>query len=146
MTLWGVVRPHEVVFLSVRFRSPSDAYFWVRRNIRYSRELGDIWSPPRHTLARKSGDCEDMAALLCSILRAMGYDAYVRVGRVVETGRLHAWVVYYDGEWREVDPSSGLRPGVDFHYHVIADFNERESLIYDREEWCRLLSRAVIET
>ena len=35
----------------------------------YKEEVGDYWGYPMETLAFRSGDCDDLAILLCSILR-----------------------------------------------------------------------------
>lgn len=99
------------------------AYDWVCTNIRYppgpagvsdfhyeesfglregfprpavllSRQTRDFWQFPSETLAVRIGDCEDMAILLCSILRtrlARG-EAMVTVGCYRDQG--HAWVTF----------------------------------------------------
>jgi predicted transglutaminase-like cysteine proteinase len=71
----------------------------------------DYWQLPAETLQLGTGDCEDYAILLCSLLRAYGVpaeDVYVAVGMGV-TREDHAWVVekYYKGGWRIISRYSG---------------------------------------
>lgn len=71
---------------------------WVGDNVQYeSDELVhgalEYWQFGRETVNLKTGDCEDFAILLCSLLRAAGYspnDVYVVVGRNIRG--YHAWV------------------------------------------------------
>ncbi|MGC4067000.1 MAG: transglutaminase-like domain-containing protein [Polyangiaceae bacterium] len=94
---------------------------FVNRRISY-RQRGtrrpDAWQFPEETLALGSGDCEDMAFLLVSLLLASGVSGYmlrVALGRLVTRGadgvrigkgRDHAWVVYQSerGHWLVLDP------------------------------------------
>ena len=71
----------------------------------------DYWQLPAETIQLGTGDCEDYAILLCSLLRAYGVpaeDVYVAVGIGV-TREDHAWVVekYYKGVWRIISRYSG---------------------------------------
>jgi len=88
---------------------------WVADNIAYKSDQehwrGDYWQTPEETLSYRTGDCEDFAILLCSLLRAYGIDAervYVTLG--VDGGEDgHAFLVedwYYDGEWRRLESQS----------------------------------------
>lgn len=73
---------------------------WVKNEIGYEHDevLFDkinYWQLPRETLAKRKGDCEDQAILLCTLLRARGYEpdeAYVILGYGEDSG--HAWVVF----------------------------------------------------
>ena len=72
---------------------------WVGGNIGYvndydSHGVSEFWQLGRETLEMRTGDCEDFAILLCSLLRADGWSAdgvYVVVGQN-EVGDYHAWV------------------------------------------------------
>jgi predicted transglutaminase-like cysteine proteinase len=94
---------------------------FVNRRISYrqrSTRRPDAWQFPEETLALGSGDCEDMAFLLASLLLASGVSGYmlrVAFGRFVTRGadgvrigkgRDHAWVVYHSeqGHWLVLDP------------------------------------------
>jgi predicted transglutaminase-like cysteine proteinase len=89
---------------------------WVNKNCIYTLDkvnygVTDYWSTPAETIANGSGDCEDYAILLCSLLRAYGVPAdqvYVAVG-IGPEGENHAWVVeeYFTGLWRVLDEQTG---------------------------------------
>jgi hypothetical protein len=127
---------------------------WVAANIEYKSDeeqwgVEEYWQTPEETLALYTGDCEDFAILLCTLLRAYGISEeqiYVAVG-VDSDGYGHAFLIedwYLDGEWRAIEPqveTEPLHPGrrfkdfnlADFlllrHYEIIAAFND--SLYYD---------------
>jgi len=88
---------------------------WVAKNIEYVKDSeaygeSDYWQLPRETLSLRTGDCEDFSVLLCSLLRANGWDeneVYVVVGE--NYGRYHAWVklnVDVVG-WQNIEPQEG---------------------------------------
>jgi len=72
---------------------------WVGKNIKYvedsdSHGMVEFWQLGRETLESRTGDCEDFAILLCSLLRADEWsveDVYVVIGQN-EAGDYHAWV------------------------------------------------------
>jgi predicted transglutaminase-like cysteine proteinase len=71
---------------------------WVGDNIQYQNDedvygVREYWQFGKETVSLKTGDCEDFAILLCSLLRASGYsadDVYVVIGKNAEG--YHAWV------------------------------------------------------
>jgi hypothetical protein len=86
---------------------------WVLENVRYRAKRGrDPWQFPDETLSLRSGDCEDIAFLVASLLLASGVSGYhvrVALGEVVTVrGERfeHAWVLYKSesGSWRLVEP------------------------------------------
>jgi hypothetical protein len=86
---------------------------WVLGNVRYLAKRGrDPWQFPDETLSLRSGDCEDIAFLVASLLLASGVSGYhvrVALGEVVSLrGERfeHAWVLYKSeaGSWRLVEP------------------------------------------
>ena len=88
-------------------------YSWVGDNIRYvydnvSHGVSDYWQLPYETLNLTTGDCEDVAFLLCSLVRAAGVsaeNAFVAVGTVDDGG--HAWVIHgSSGAWRSLEPTA----------------------------------------
>ncbi len=127
---------------------------WVAANISYVSDeeqwgVEDYWQIPQETLSLHTGDCEDFAILLCTLLRAYGISGehiYVAIG-VANDGYGHAFLIedwYLDGEWRAIEPQVGTQtfpPGrrfedynlADFlllrHYEVVATFND--FLYYD---------------
>jgi hypothetical protein len=91
---------------------------WVAINIDYisdeKRWGKDYWQTPQETLSYRTGDCEDFAILLCSLLRNYGIDAqqvYVALG-VDDSEDGHAFLLenwYSDGEWRRVESQSSAQ-------------------------------------
>jgi hypothetical protein len=75
------------------------------------RPAEDPWQFPDETLVLETGDCEDRALLIASLLLASGISSFhirVALGKLV-VGKLHkdhAWVMYKSetGEWMPVDP------------------------------------------
>jgi hypothetical protein len=108
---------------------------WVAINIDYMSDeeqwgVDDYWQTPEETLSLRTGDCEDFAILLCTLLRAYGIDAervYVAIG-VDDKGQGHAFLIedwYLDGEWRAVEPQAEAEPfppGRRFKDFNLADF------------------------
>jgi len=87
---------------------------WVAKNIRYKRDqvlynVVDYWQFPLETLESGTGDCEDIAILLCSMLRSLGIPAnqvYVAVGSPTGTDTAHAYIIerYSKGVWNIIEP------------------------------------------
>jgi hypothetical protein len=85
---------------------------WVGNNIQYRYDddvygVRDYWQFGKETVALKTGDCEDFAILLCSLLRASGYspdDVYVVIGK--NPNGYHAWVKINLGTlgWYNLEP------------------------------------------
>ena len=88
---------------------------WVSNNIEYTVDsevhgVAEYWQLPNETLTLGTGDCEDFSILLCSLLRANGWDeneVYVVLGE--KNNQHHAWVklnVDMMG-WQSLEPQSG---------------------------------------
>lgn len=91
---------------------------WVIRTIAYKEDIRnygyeEFWAPPAFTLRSRSGDCEDGAFLIHSLLLNAGvpserlrtYGGQVKDGEGARTGG-HAWTVYRresDNEWVVID-------------------------------------------
>lgn len=101
---------------SFDFRANIIAEF-VAKEIEYTPTNGlDPWQFPEETLALKSGDCEDRALLIASLLLASGISSFnVRVAlgkfRTWTKGKQHdfdhVWVMYKDeaGHWQVIEPA-----------------------------------------
>lgn len=94
---------------------------WVLRNVRYRAKAGrDPWQFPEETLVLRSGDCEDIAFLVASLMLASGISGYhtrVALGHVRDArgSRFdHAWVLYKaeSGSWRLVEPLAVRHAGI----------------------------------
>jgi len=108
---------------------------WVAVNIDYVSDeeqwgVLEYWQTPEETLSLHTGDCEDFAILLCTLLRAYGIGAeqiYVAVG-IDNEGYGHAFLIenwYLDGEWRAIEPQVGTQtfpPGRRFKDYSLVDF------------------------
>jgi transglutaminase-like putative cysteine protease len=94
---------------------------WVSSHISYKFDkdvhgVSDYWQYPEETLKLRTGDCEDFAIVLCSLLRAYGVPAnqvYVAAG-VSKDKTYHAYLVekWYQGIWNVIEPQAGAWYGV----------------------------------
>jgi transglutaminase-like putative cysteine protease len=57
----------------------ADAFDWVRDHIVYTDDPTDYWQSASETLASRTGDCEDYAILLASMIDEMGGNARVNI-------------------------------------------------------------------
>jgi Bacterial transglutaminase-like cysteine proteinase BTLCP len=118
---------------------------WVAYNIDYVPDeeqwgVDDYWQTSEETLSLRTGDCEDFAILLCTLLRAYGISEnqlYVALGVDAE-GNGHAFLIenwYLDGQWRAIEPQAPAKvlPGrrkfnlVDINlseYEIFTAFND----------------------
>lgn len=79
--------------------------------------VSEYWQLPAETLELRTGDCEDFAILLCSMLRAYGVPSnqvYVAGGYGEDKTRGHAYLVekWYRGIWRVIEPQAGVWSGL----------------------------------
>lgn len=121
---------------------------WVAMNIYYKSDpevhgVDEFFQLPAETLKLRSGDCEDFAFLLVSLLRAYGVPAdqvYVGIGQSADGEVHHAYVVerWYTGEWRAIEPQAGVWTTVLLgemleDYELYLSFNDQEYI----EGWPR---------
>ncbi|MEI6436481.1 MAG: transglutaminase domain-containing protein [Bacteroidota bacterium] len=98
---------------------------WVSENIAYlDREAKDSWQFPDETIHLKTGDCDDRALLLASLLISSGISTFnvrVALGQVEMTGNGktekfdHLWVMYKSesGHWTLLEPLVSSNPDMD---------------------------------
>jgi len=79
----------KAIFGAVRTASPQDLgalrkmFQDIRRNVRYTSDIAgvDTYQKPSHTLALKTGDCDDYSSLTCSALGSIGIPCRFKVIR-----------------------------------------------------------------
>lgn len=84
----------EVLEVAQQISSVDEVGNWVYQNIVYTPDsisgFDDLWQPAFYTIVRRTGDCEDIATLICSLLRAKGVPAEnvrVVVGSFLRDGK-----------------------------------------------------------
>jgi transglutaminase-like putative cysteine protease len=131
---WVTPQEPEIAALAVELGSPQKIYDYMA-NIQYVTDF--YLKKPIEVLHSKVGDCDEQSVLLCSLLRAIGEQAFVRIAYFPGEPVLHAWVVWYDvstQQWFNLDPTASLEL-VDFGYGEYipivqyVDFNEQ--VVYD---------------
>ncbi len=85
---------------------------WVNHAVRYQPDFTDQWSRPADTLARRTGDCEDMALLKRAILLHSGISedriCFVLAHDLIAK-RDHALLVVLEGDdWKVLDSRNSL--------------------------------------
>jgi transglutaminase-like putative cysteine protease len=88
----------------------ADAFDWVRDHIAYADDPQDYWQSSTETMAWRTGDCEDQAILMASIIDQMGGNARVNIidGHAFST-------VFVGGNGTSL---SDLREAISSHYHT----------------------------
>jgi transglutaminase-like putative cysteine protease len=84
----------------------SAIFDWAHTALRYSRDINDITQSPLKTLNHASGDSEDIALLLASLLDGAGFRTRFKVVTTHEDWPFHHIYVqvYSDGAWLSLDP------------------------------------------
>ena len=98
---------------------------WVCHHVSYSSDDGEYWYFPGEVLsqAKPTGDCDDSANLLTSMLRGAGFNAYTVVGSYHGFG--HAWTEL-DGEILETTYTFAHPAPDSQNYRAYAKFNDQE--------------------
>jgi len=111
----------------------------VHRDVKYVSDSTTVDAFAAHPWAERSGVCQDMAHIVIGALPSIGIPArYVSgylhprtdpvVGEPV-SGESHAWIEWWDEEWRGYDPTNDTEPG---DRHVIVamgrDYNDVKPL------------------
>jgi hypothetical protein len=118
------ITPNEQSVVALKNQILEDKFFltpnwmairdWVGNNIKYRNDSEvhasrDYWQLPKETIQRRTGDCEDFAILLCSLLRADDWSSnnvYVILGE--KDGNYHGWVkILWEGIGYGIEPQAG---------------------------------------
>ena len=127
---WVTPEQPEIQALAAELGSPQAIYEFME-NVKYV--PGFYLVKPIEVLRRMTGDCDEQAVLLCSLLRAIGEESFVRIARIENYPILHAWVVWKDPafrDWRNLDPSGTVWFLEDLGYgetvpiSMLVDFND----------------------
>jgi transglutaminase-like putative cysteine protease len=105
---------------------------WVRDRVAYVRGVTRVSSTAQEVWEQREGVCQDLTHVTIALLRRLGIPArYVsgylyskddaEIGEKV-VGESHAWVEYFAGEWRGIDPTNGGPIGL--HHVVVAKGRE----------------------
>ena len=116
---------------SSRERTPHEAamavFEWMRGEMTYMKGSTGVTTNAEQAWNQRQGVCQDLAHLAIGSLRSCGIPArYVsgylhprstaELGETV-AGQSHAWLEWWDGEWRSWDPTNH-KPAGDFHVTV----------------------------
>lgn len=100
---------------------------WMRGEMTYMKGTTGVTTNAEQAWNQRQGVCQDLAHLAIGALRSCGIPAryvsgYIHprssaaIGEAV-AGQSHAWLEWWDGEWRSWDPTNH-KPAGDFHVTV----------------------------
>ena len=114
-----------------RPRSVEDVFWICKRHMIYSRQICEDWDLPRVAWRLGFGDCEELANITTSILRAMGIDAWSRIAivRTREGLEFHVFTIFNNSCLDLTLDRPFICPDV---VHIVLDFNEKLVRIYDK--------------
>jgi transglutaminase-like putative cysteine protease len=107
----------------------------VRGRVAYMPGATGVRTDAQEAWDKGQGVCQDMAHVTVALLRAAGLPARYVSGYLhpnadadpgtTAVGQSHAWVEYWAGDWRPLDPTSGVAVG---ERHVVVargrDYND----------------------
>ena len=120
-----------IVAERVRGMNPHEAavelFAWMREEMTYVQGVTGVRTDAQMAWEAKRGVCQDLAQLSIGALRSLGIPAryvsgYIHPRRSADVGeevagQSHAWVEWWDGQWRSWDPTNHT-PASDFHVTV----------------------------
>lgn len=97
--IFGAVRGAKTGDSGPDVESAKNLFRQIRRNVRYTSDIAgvDTYQKPSHTLALKSGDCDDYSTLTCSALQSIGIPCRFKVIRTKGAN-----------DWNHIYPQAGF--------------------------------------
>lgn len=102
-------------------------FAWIKEEMSYVQGVTGVQTNAKDAWESRKGVCQDLAHLAIGAFRSVGIPAryisgylHPRSGAAVGekvAGQSHAWVEWWDGEWRGWDPTN-KGPVSDFHVSV----------------------------
>ena len=89
----GLTDEYEITMTVYKFMGKNFSYDWFKSGDVKTRTLRDILPDIDGSWETKTGICQDMAAIMCAMLRSQGIHARLVVGTC--GGTPHAWVTVY---------------------------------------------------
>jgi transglutaminase-like putative cysteine protease len=111
--------------LAARSKTPADAAMavtaWVRDQLIYDPGATGVHTSAIEAWEQQAGVCQDFVHLSLAALRSIGIPSrYVSgylhpfpdagIGQAIQ-GQSHAWLEWWDGDWRGFDPTNGVPVG-----------------------------------
>ncbi|MBT2587271.1 transglutaminase family protein [Arthrobacter sp. ISL-95] len=121
----------EIVPDVVKGKNPHEAalavFAWMAGEMTYMKGTTGVTTNAEQAWSQRQGVCQDLAHLAIGALRCSGIPAryvsgYIHprssadIGETV-AGQSHAWLEWWDGEWRSWDPTNH-KPAGDYHVTV----------------------------
>lgn len=121
----------EIVPDVVKGKNPHEAalavFAWMAGEMTYMKGSTGVTTNAEQAWSQRQGVCQDLAHLAIGALRCSGIPAryvsgYIHprssadIGETV-AGQSHAWLEWWDGEWRSWDPTNH-KPAGDYHVTV----------------------------
>lgn len=108
-------------------RAAMAVFEWMRGEMEYVKGVTGVHTSAEEAWLERKGVCQDLAHVGIGALRSLGIPtryvsgyihpkADAEMGQVV-SGQSHAWLEWWDGEWRSWDPTNH-KPAGDLHVSV----------------------------
>lgn len=108
-------------------RAAMSVFEWMRGEMEYVKGITGVHTSAEEAWLERKGVCQDLAHVGIGALRSLGIPtryvsgyihpkADAEMGQIV-SGQSHAWLEWWDGEWRSWDPTNH-KPAGDLHVSV----------------------------
>ena len=102
---------------------------WVHLNMTRESVIGI--PSALEVLGTMRGDCNEHATLATALLRALGIPSRIATGVAYQDGYFyyHAWVEYWNEQWRTLDPTWGQIPADLGHIRLVSGGLDRQLML-----------------